>query len=226
MESQRSSKHPRGSVIEELAEELEEHLLKSSPQPEFVHVLNNDVNPNTREIFVDGEIEEDFGNWFTKVHRYLVSKSKDPIVVWLNTPGGSVEAMLAFYDLVKTSPVEIYTIGVGSVCSAGVLMLACGNKRMVTENCVLMTHEHRGLSDLDLRHSEAKERRKYEDWLHSHWFKLMGRCTEPKRDATFWKRKTEGKAEYWLLGAEDIITDGLADEVYSADKLPESCRKK
>lgn len=193
------------------------------PRPAVSHLIDTDVITPTREIFIGEEISEDFGGWFTKVFRYLLLLNHDPITVWLNTPGGDEESSLVFHDLVITSPAKVTIVGTGSICSAGVLMLACGHHRFVTENCVLMSHESRSSGESSLRHSEAKERRKWEDWMHSRWFELMGRCTSPhnpERDAAFWKRKTEGKAEYWLLGAQAIIADGIADATYDPEALP------
>lgn len=212
-----------------LLDEMEERIARNVPRPYLSHLLDLEVSEGTREIFVTDDIEDDFGRWFTMVFRRLLALSSKPITVWLNTPGGDEEGMLVFYDLVTTSPAPVTIVATGSVCSAGVLMLACGHNRLVTENCTLMSHESRGLGGPDLRHSESKERRKWEDWLHEQWFELMGRCctrTRPESDAKFWKRVTEKKAEYWLLGGQQIIDAGIADAIYDPDQLPEPARRR
>ncbi len=212
---------------------MEERLVRSLPRPYMAHIIDMGISERTREIFVIEDIDDEFAGWFTKVFRRFQVQSEEPITIWLNTPGGDEEGMLVFYDLVTTSKVPITIVGSGSICSAGVLMLACGHKRLVTENCTLMSHESRGLGGPDLRHSEAKERRKWEDWLHDRWFELMARCTEPHTqdrdrvcDAKFWKQVTERKAEYWLLGGQAMIDHGLADAIYDPKMLPKPAQRR
>ena len=181
--------------------------------PELAHLLDLGVYEKTREIFIEGEIDDDFGGWLTMVFRRLQLQGPgEPITVWLNTPGGDVQSMFVFYDLVTTIPEEVTVIGIGAVCSAGVLMLACADKRLVSENCVLMSHEYSGASGENLRYSEAKERRKWDDWVHLRWIQLMARHTP--QDEAYWKRITERKAEFWLLGGESIVEEGLADGIF------------
>lgn len=216
------------SPFDELLEEFEDRVGRLLSSSETSELDRSEVSLETREIFVVGDIDDNFGSWFTKMFRLLQMKSDEPITIWLNTPGGDEEGMLVFFDLVTTSKAPVTIVGSGSICSAGVLMLACGHHRLVTENCTLMSHESRGLGGPDLRHSEAKDRRKWEDWLHERWFELMARCTEPHNvacDVKFWKRMTEKKAEYWLLGGQDIINHGIADELYTPDKLPEPAKR-
>lgn len=179
-----------------------------APEVHFVHETG--VNAKTREIFVSEKIDEEFGGWFVTVLRYLISLDNvAPVTVWLNTQGGDVMSMFTFHDAVRSSPVCIRIIGHGEVCSAGVLMLACGHERLVTESCVLMSHE--GESAIVGRFSEIRERIKLEEWMQAQWATLMARYT-PK-EAKYWRRLTEKKAEYWVLGGQAIVDDGIADRV-------------
>ncbi len=198
------------------------HLLKNeddveltvAPKIQFTNNLGIDVG--SREVFIGGEIEEDFGEWATIVFRHLLRKNEDPITFWINTIGGDVNSMFAFHDLVSTSPAKIITIGIGNVISAGVLMLACGHIRYVTESCVLMSHEGVGVfGGESMKFSELKERFKMEEWSQKHWANLMSRYTP--QDASYWRRITQSKAEYWLLGGQAIVDAGLADKIYTKD---------
>ncbi len=198
------------------------------PRPEFGHMVDLNLDTETRQIFVSYDIEEDFGGWITKVFRHLLKRSREPIVVWLNTAGGDTTSMMVFHDLVRACPAEVTIIGHGQICSAGVLMLACGHRRLVSETCVLMSHESRDEDAPGLRHSESKDRRKWADWMHEHWFELMARYTRPhnpESNVAFWRRVTERKSEYWILGGQDIVNHGIADEVYSHEgQMPEPAR--
>lgn len=172
-----------------------------------------------RTIWVEGEIEADFGCWFQTVMFELERLDKDaPVTIWLCTPGGDVTSSYQFYDMVRAAPFKVTIIGHGEICSAGVIMLACGHERLVMETCALMAHEYRGsTTDADTRYSEAKDRRQYEDWLSDNWFEAMARHT--KWDAATWRKKQEKKAEIWLLGAQAIIDVGIADGVYNPHNM-------
>lgn len=193
------------------------------PRPKLAHWIEFDFNPETREIFVDGEISPEFGPWFTKVFRGLLSiDAQAPITVWLNTPGGDMESMFVFHDLVRASTAEVTIIGLGGVASAGCLMLACGHRRLVARSCVLMWHEWSQDAGWEGRYSELKERRQYEDWVHEYWLTLISqyvqpRGDDPERDVTWWRKRTKAKAEWWILGGEAIVQEGFADSLFDGD---------
>ena len=67
-----------------------------------------------------------------------------PIDFIINTPGGSALGMFALYDVMKMvqEDCDINTFGLGSVMSAGVLLLAAGTKgnRKIGKNCRVMIH--------------------------------------------------------------------------------------
>lgn len=192
--------------------------LPIAPAPDLVHIQNLDVNIKSRELFVGGEIDENFGSWFTSVVRYLEAQSPDKITVWLNTPGGDVQSMFTFHDLVRASGCEIIVIGTGQVCSAGVLMLACGNKRLVTESCILMSHRGEDALVGSLEQMEAQM--KVAKWAETHWAELMDRYTPTENaqgkvlDARYWFQLGKKSAEWWLTGGKAIVAEGIADGIY------------
>jgi len=65
-----------------------------------------------------------------------------PIHFMLNTYGGSLDDMFALYDTLKFIQCPVHTIGLGKIMSAGVLLLAAGNKgnRLLGKNARLMLH--------------------------------------------------------------------------------------
>ena len=200
-----------------------ENLQKPVAAPELAHIQDMNVNLKTREIFVSGDITSEFGDWFCCVMRYLESQSSAPIIVWLNTPGGDMTSMFTFHDLVRASSCEVITIGTGQVCSAGVLMLACGNKRMVTESTTLMSH--RGEEQIIGNLEQMEAQMKVVKWSEEHWAVLMDRYTDEtgadgrSRDAKYWFQLGKKSAEWWITGGKAIIAEGIADEIYNAENL-------
>lgn len=178
--------------------------------PPLAHVHNLGVDLLQREIRLTDEIEEDTGHWFITNLRELERRSQEPVRVLLSTPGGDLAAMFSIHDAIRCSPCPVEVMAYGEVCSAGVLLLACGDSRLVTPSTALMSHEsHGGEGDLGFRAS--RDRMKYREWQHRYWSELMGRYTP--QDSSWWKTKTERQAEYWLLGGPAIVEAGLADLV-------------
>jgi ATP-dependent Clp protease protease subunit len=191
------------------------------PAPEFSHIENLGVDLEKRELYVMDEIDEAFGSWFTMVMRYLEAQSHDPITIWLCTPGGSVESMFTFHDIVQTSPCDITIIATGQVCSAGVLMLACGHRRLVTESTILMSHRGEGEFSGNIEQAEAQL--KVMKWQEEHWADLMARYTPDTgpdgraRDQKHWFKLGAKNAEWWIMGGKAIVDEGLADGIFGVE---------
>jgi len=180
--------------------------------PELQHIFNLRVNPQNGYIYM-GEIEEDTDEDLAMALDYFAHSGIQEVTIRLNSPGGDVKSMFAIHDLIRTSPRDICVVGYGEICSAAVLILACAHRRVVMENCCLMSHEPKVTGDEDgLGLRAAKDRRQWEDWILTQWCELMARYTG--KEAKWWKDLTEKKkAEYWLLGGKAIVEAGLADEV-------------
>lgn len=196
-----------------------ENLNLPSKAPEFMFINEMNVNFGTREIFVAGEIDADFGPWFTGLMSYLAYVGPgQPVTVWLNTYGGDVNSMFVYHDIVRAAKFEVNVIAVGQVCSAGVLMLACGHNRYVTENCILMSH--RGEDGMHGNLEQLEARMKYVKWSEERWAELMARYSPDyvdgvARDAKYWFALGKKRSEWWVFGGEAIVHEGLADAVYA-----------
>ena len=177
------------------------------PAPRLSHVINLGVDWQRRTIHLTGEIEPDSGEWLWSVIEYL--GRDETIHLHLNTPGGDVDSMYAIHDAIRRHG-NIETTAYGQCCSAGVLILACSHRRLVTESLILMSHESTA-SQGELGYRAAKDRRKVDDWQHEYWAELMARYTP--EDKAWWNKKTRVSAEYWLLGGAEIVEAGIADEV-------------
>jgi ATP-dependent protease ClpP protease subunit len=197
-----------------------EALLAALPMPELAQVNALGVDLASRELSLTGMIEEDTGHWFVGVLRYLERHAPgEPVRVLLSTPGGDEAAMFAIHDAIRATSCPVEVLAYGEVCSAGVLLLACGDTRYVLESTALMSHESQG-SDEAPGYRASRDRMKYREWQHRYWADLMGRYT-PK-DARWWLRVTERQAEYWLMGGQAIVEAGLADEVVRTWPAPRS----
>ena len=111
-----------------------------------------------RIIFLSGEINEQISTLIVSQILYLQAiNQKEQITIYINSPGGEVNAGLAIYDAIKASPCPISTIGFGLCASMGALILSSGTKglRYAFENCEIMIHQPLGgtngqVSDLEI----------------------------------------------------------------------------
>lgn len=66
---------------------------------------------------------------------------KDPIWLYINSPGGSVMDGLAIIDTMQAIQSPVFTVCVGLAASMGAAILTCGDRRYATTNASIMFHE-------------------------------------------------------------------------------------
>ena len=100
---------------------------------------------NTDErIVILNDVEESEISDVIKTLFSLAQKNTNPIFLILNTFGGSVYDMFALYDAIKYVQhfgIEVNTIGLGKIMSAGVILLSSGTKRKIGKNATIMVHQ-------------------------------------------------------------------------------------
>jgi ATP-dependent Clp protease protease subunit len=97
-----------------------------------------------RIIFLGSQIDDAIANLV--IAQLLFLESEDPerdVHIYLNTPGGSVDAMLGIYDTMQYIRPDVSTICVGLAASAGALLLAGGakGKRFSLPHSRIMIHQ-------------------------------------------------------------------------------------
>lgn len=99
-----------------------------------------------RIIILTGEIDDTMASSITAQLLYLSSVNTDPIQMYMNSPGGSVSAGLAIYDIMNYIPCEISTICMGSCASMAAVILCSGanGKRCALANSEIMIHQPLG----------------------------------------------------------------------------------
>jgi len=101
-------------------------------QPRPPHPLSKQVAEHLldqRVIVLDTALDDEIGTRLIS-QLYLLSAA-DPradISFWINSPGGSVPAMLAILDVMRAIPNDVSTLALGLACSAGQFLLTAGQK--------------------------------------------------------------------------------------------------
>lgn len=148
-----------------------------------------------RVLVLDGALDDD--NGVLLMTQLLALAAEDPdadITLWIHSPGGSVPAMLAIRDLMRTVPSDVATIAFGLACSAGQFLLSAGTKgkrRALPHSRILLHQGSAGiggtavdvaLQAADLRHTRdtvlgliaddtgQSIERVFEDSLHDRWY--------------------------------------------------------
>ena len=106
----------------------------------------------SRIIIINEEIDNyTVGNYQMALY-HLAKENHEPIVILINSPGGSVYDGLGLYDTIqdiKSMGITVVTRNVGLCASFGAILLLAGTKghRQSYKNCSIMFHE---LSTLDI----------------------------------------------------------------------------
>jgi ATP-dependent Clp protease protease subunit len=97
-----------------------------------------------RIIVLGDELDQAGGN---RICAQLVALAADDarrdIRFWINSPGGSVPAMLAIHDVMRAIPNDVATIAVGMAASAGQFLLTAGTpgKRAALPHSRILLHQ-------------------------------------------------------------------------------------
>ena len=97
-----------------------------------------------RKLFLTGEVTSQMANDFVSQMLYL-SQNEEPVDIYINSPGGSVNAGLVIYDTIQAlqNKMEINMYCIGMAASMGAIILAGGQKgrRYILPHSKVMIHE-------------------------------------------------------------------------------------
>ena len=100
-----------------------------------------------RIIFLGGEIDDNTANLVVAQMLFLEMEDPDAdIMLYINSPGGSISAGMAIYDTMRYLKCEVSTLCGGLAASMGAFLLAAGakGKRKALPNAEIMIHQPLG----------------------------------------------------------------------------------
>ena len=100
-----------------------------------------------RVIFFNGEVEDYMANLIVAQLLFLESENPDKdISLFINSPGGSVTAGMAIYDVMQFIRPDVATYVMGQACSMGSLLATSGakGKRFMLPKARHMIHQPSG----------------------------------------------------------------------------------
>lgn len=121
------------------------YRMPGEPYTQWIDIYNRLYRE--RIIFLGRDVDDEIANQIVAVMLYL--DSEDPgkdIVLYINSPGGSVTAGLAIYDTMQHIKSDVVTICVGLAASMGSFLLAAGakGKRLALPHSRIMIHQPSG----------------------------------------------------------------------------------
>ena len=162
-----------------------------------------------REVWLTGEITSEVAD--AVISQILHLDAEDPtseITLYINSPGGSVTAGLAIYDVMQAVTANIRTVCVGTAASMAAVLFAAGDRREILRHGEVMIHDplvSGGLSGSALTVQEKSNR------LMDKRKVLCGILARHTGKSLKQVYKVTGKDTYF--GAEEAVKYGLADIV-------------
>ena len=161
-----------------------------------------------RVVFLVGPVEDHMANLVVAQLLFLESENPDKdIHLYINSPGGAVNAGLAIYDTMQFIKPDVSTVCIGQAASMGALLLAGGAKakRFSLPHARMMVHQPMGgfqgqASDIDIH---AREILRVRERLNQILVKHTGRTLdqiENDTDRDYFMDGTEAK-QFGLIDA-------------------------
>ena len=172
-----------------------------------------------RIIYLGTAVDDEVSNAIVSQLLYLGwEDSEADILMYVNSPGGSVLDGMAIYDTMQLIKPDVSTVCLGKAASMGAVILSGGTKgkRYCTANSTVLIHQVMGgiqgsASDIEITAQEILRLRQRLNTI------LSDNCGQP-----FDKVSRDSDRDYWM-DAESAVQYGIVDHVLT--ELPESLIK-
>ena len=125
----------------------------------------------------------------------------------INSQGGSVTAAFSLIDIMLGSTIPIVTTGIGQIASCGLLIFMTGNKRVLTPNTSILSHQYSWGSGG--KQHDLVAIRKEEDLIAERIANHYRMCTKMTKKQV---QKFLGPSDMWLT-AEEAMENNFCDEI-------------
>ncbi len=163
----------------------------------------------TRQVILTGEINKELAD--SIVRQLLILDSEDekaPIYMYIDSPGGDVDAGFAIFDVIRYVKAPVFLIGMGLIASAATLVLLAVDKknRIGLPNSRYLIHQPLGgmrgvATDIEIY---AKDMEKIRAKLN----KIIADQTGTPLDQV----TKDTDRDYWL-DAEEAVNYGLISKI-------------
>lgn len=179
------------------------------PDPTLLSYYQDEAQ---RVLWVDSEI---CGN-LTELTKLIIKYNKEdkdkpvedrqPIKIFITSPGGNLDETLAFVGLIGISKTPVWTVDAGWAYSAAGLILMAGHKRFALPNTECLIHS--GSGHLGGSYEQATEQMKNYKALVDNMRDFI--LSKTKIDQKLFKKQS---AKDWYINTEEMLKYGIVDNI-------------
>lgn len=173
-------------------------------------------DPFARSVYIWGEINQDNSYHFISSVNSLIkiNPSKDPITLYINSPGGDIYDMFHIIDYMNfindKYGIKVDVYGGGKIMSAAAyILVACTGKRYIFNNTQMLLHEIQSYSGYD-NTSRKKDDLDHTLNLETKMIEILCKKTK-KKNMSFWKKEIAYKDK--IYSSTEALSLGLIDGV-------------
>lgn len=114
------------------------------PEPDLLDYFNR---LSKRHIFLNDIIDDQLVEYSYQLLKWnMEDKDKKPeeripIKIFINSNGGSLNAVMNFIDIIQLSKTKVITIGMAKCYSSGGLLLMSGHDRLIFDDTTCLVHD-------------------------------------------------------------------------------------
>lgn len=172
-----------------------------------------------RMIYIEGEINDELAMKVTKKMTQLTQEDPlEPVKIFINSGGGSIDAGMVIYDIIQSAPMPIKLYCTGKAYSMAAVLFASGQHgRYLLPHSKVMIHEPlipygvggKTSSVQTIASDLLKTKEEMIKILSKHTGQTLKKLRNITKNDTFFK-------------GEEAVEFGLADEVIGFDKMMEA----
>lgn len=193
-------------LIKELDENKEKELKTFDQLVEYYQAYNDrnlviaDIGPDLA-IAVDSIIR-----FWNKVDENIPVEERQPIKLYIHSPGGYLTSAFAIIDTVKLSKTPVHTIAIGDVYSGGFFIFLAGDKKYTYPHASFLYHEGATTNGGDAN--------KFRNFAKFYEVQLEQLRQIVLKNSSITEEEYEKhiKDDWWLT-AEEAVSYGIADEI-------------
>lgn len=168
-----------------------------------------------RTIYLTDEINQDHANSIFEMIRFWNKVDKEdkipveerlPIKIYINTPGGDIDAVFSIISSIKASLTPVHTITIGTGYSGGFFIGICGHKRFGLAHTSYLFHEGAAMDGGDAH--KFLQRMEFYRLQLSRLKQITLDNTKISNDEYESHRKDD-----WFMDPHDAIKYGVIDEI-------------
>jgi ATP-dependent Clp protease protease subunit len=211
------------SVSEEINETEEDNEIYDSyfnliTDPEAVIDVESTLETfdfTERTIYITDEIKPALANSIFEIIRFwnkvdnedeIPIEERNPINIYINTPGGDIDAVFSIISSIKASKTPVHTITIGTGYSGGFFIGICGHKRFGLAHTSYLFHEGAAMDGGDAH--KFLQRMEFYKLQLARLKQITLDNTHITNDEYEAHRKDD-----WFMDPHDAIKYGVIDEI-------------